>query len=362
MNTLPPTIFIIVGATCDVSRRLVLPALAVLREHEALPVFFETIQTSRKDVPGYLRLLDSNDAHELAREVQSIEERHKQGCQVIAYLAVPPEGVLEMARLLGESGVVSRILLEKPFGTDEESARELSTELSYFFTPSQIVRVDHYLAKRVVAECSAYLGQIQGDVRVIDIHIYESIGVEGRAVFYEATGALRDMVQSHALLVGAELYASAYDISRTEALERIAPIETIVRAQYSGYTHDVGNEESLTETFVSLETKIGDTLLRITTGKALDHKETSVTLTTGYGEHIETKVFRDSPYETWQPLGYQKVLLDSMNPEQGGGGITETEIELLWRRIDPLVADWKRETQIATYSKGSTAQEVLTNI
>lgn len=377
MSAITPTVLIIVGSTGDVSRRLLLPALSRLYTHGALQMPLELIGTTRKDGICAESLIDDEriasiltirkfstheDAEDLRTYIQTLEEKYNQAYHVVAYLAVPPSAILDSAHLLASTAIVDRIVLEKPFGHDMVSAKELSTELSYCFTDSQIIRVDHYLTKKVLQDALNYIDILDGTLSQIVITIDEAIDIQGRAGFYEETGALRDMVQSHALLVAATLYARAYGISREEALKFLAPAEVVLRAQYEGYADEVGNPTTTTETFVHIETLIGQTKLVITSGKALDRKETAITIISSSLQGEQQKTFIEHRPEPWEPTGYEKILLQILDPAFKVS-ISDTELSLLWGWIDAVREVWQKGTfPLSRYPKGTSATKILTKM
>jgi glucose-6-phosphate 1-dehydrogenase len=202
------------------------------------------------------------------------------------YLAVPPEHYETIFRNLAGSGLTdpcseqegwTRVLVEKPFGDDEASARELDVLLGSLFREEQIYRIDHYLAKEMLQGIMNFrftnnLFEMEWSrqaIERIDISLNESLGVESRGAFYDGVGALRDVGQNHLLQMLALITmdqpatASSDDVraSRAELIESLRPMtagevaENTFRAQYAGYLSVPGvAPNSHTETYFKLRT------------------------------------------------------------------------------------------------------------
>jgi glucose-6-phosphate 1-dehydrogenase len=191
------------------------------------------------------------------------------------YLSVPPEATQSVVQMLGDSGLAevanTKLLLEKPFGTDLASAEQLVEHLKQHFKEEQVYRIDHYLAKEmaqnliVFRSANPVFSQTWNNTFISSIEIVasEKIGIEGRKTFYEQTGALRDVVQSHLLQLAALTLMELPKLNdmqsiprlRCEALSAIQPAQptTAIRGQYASYKEEVGNPSSSVETFVSLQ-------------------------------------------------------------------------------------------------------------
>ena len=193
------------------------------------------------------------------------------------YLSVPPKAALDVIHQLDEAGLVerSRIIMEKPFGTDLATAVALNREVHQVFAEEQVFRIDHFLGKEAAQNILAFRfanGLFEpiwnrNFIEHVQIDVPESLGLEGRTGFYEATGAYRDMVVTHLMQVLAfmamepptSLAPGPISDEKLKVFRSMKPIEPhdVVRGQYSGYraSEEVG-EYSDTETFVALKIEI----------------------------------------------------------------------------------------------------------
>jgi glucose-6-phosphate 1-dehydrogenase len=193
------------------------------------------------------------------------------------YLAIPPSLFPVVCEQLGKAGCAqgARVIVEKPFGHDLESARQLNQVLLSNFDESSIFRIDHFLGKEPVQNllffrfCNSFLEPIWNRkyVRSVQITMAESFGVQGRGAFYEQAGAIRDVVQNHLLQVLAILTmeppsgndAEAIRDEKVKVFRAIGPLSPgeVVRGQFCGYRDEKGvAADSQVETFVALRLAI----------------------------------------------------------------------------------------------------------
>jgi glucose-6-phosphate 1-dehydrogenase len=252
------------------------------------------------------------------------------------YCATPPAAYPLIVARLAESHMVegSKIVIEKPFGRDLESARELNTTLHEFFDESQIFRIDHYLGKETVQNITALRfsnGMFEPiwNRRYIDnvqITAAEEIGIEGRASFYEETGTLRDMMQTHLFQVLTFVAMEppvSFDPNRlrdekVRVLRSMQPVDPsrVVRGQYAGYRDEPDvPRDSQADTFAALQVEVDNwrwagVPFNLRTGKKLKRKQTEISLS-----------FREVPYNVFKgtdatPLG-RDALIIRVQPNEG---------------------------------------------
>jgi len=262
------------------------------------------------------------------------------GEQLLAYLAVPPSSATQIAELMGQAGLNTpsvKLLFEKPFGLDLASAQTMIDETRRYFNEDQIYRIDHYMAKDVAAEIIRLRSDAQNhhhhwsnqSVASIEVFALEEIGVGDRATFYEQTGALRDVIQGHLMQLLALVlmdFSGGVDDSnlpeyRLNALEKLNPAEPAlaVRAQYDGYSQEVGNVGSQTETFAKVVLASDDERWRgvditLATGKKLAQKRTAILIKYKDGSQ---DTFEESSNGGVQRNSYEKVLLSAIRSEKG---------------------------------------------
>ncbi len=232
------------------------------------------------------------------------------------YLSVPPKAALPVVHLLGDAGLVdrSRIIMEKPFGTDLASAQKLNGDLHEVFAEEQIFRIDHFLGKEAAQNILAFRfanGLFEpiwhrNHIDHIQIDVPEELGLEQRADFYESTGAYRDMVVTHLFQVLAftamepptALEPRAISEEKNKVFRSMLPIEPsdVVRGQYIGYRDIPGvAHDSETETFIALKCYVDNwrwagVPFYLRTGKRM-----------GQGARIISIAFREPPRSMFPP-------------------------------------------------------------
>ena len=197
---------------------------------------------------------------------------------VLLYLSIPPAAMDAIVGAIGQAGLAeggAKVILEKPFGTDVDSAKALNARLHSVFAEEQIFRIDHFLGKEDVQDLLAFRFANRlfepvwsaEHIAEIQIDVPETLGVENRAQFYDATGAFRDMVVTHLLQAlgfvtmepPAAFSADALATEKQRVFGALQPLDPskVVRGQYDGYRDlpDVP-DDSDTETLVALEVRI----------------------------------------------------------------------------------------------------------
>jgi glucose-6-phosphate 1-dehydrogenase len=230
--------------------------------------------------------------------------------QRLHYLSIPPAAALSVVSTLGEADLVkrSRIIMEKPFGTDLSSARALNESLHAIFDEDQIFRIDHFLGKEAAQNILAFRfanGLFEpiwnrDHIDHVQIDVPETLSVDDRVAFYEATGAFKDMIVTHLFQILAfmamepptALESMSISEEKNKVFRSLQPLDVtkVVRGQYEGYRElDGVAPDSDTETFVALECAIDNwrwagVPFYLRTGKEL-----------GGGERIISIAFREPP-------------------------------------------------------------------
>ena len=216
-------------------------------------------------------------ATRLETELAAEEDVAADSVRRLHYLSVPPKAALDVVRTLAEADLVdrSRIIMEKPFGTDLASAKQLNARIHEVFDEQQIFRIDHFLGKEAALNILAFrfangLFEPIWNRTFIDhvqIDVPETLSLEGRSGFYEGTGAFKDMVVTHLFQILAfmamepptSLDSESISEEKNKVFRSMLPIapSAVVRGQYQGYRDEEGvAPESETETFVALRAEI----------------------------------------------------------------------------------------------------------
>jgi len=342
-----PTTIVIFGASGDLTRRKLIPALFSLFLKRKIPTPFQIVGFSRstisdEDFRESVRVSPSditscelsrekftgewdsfaprvfyrqgnytekNDYRKLEKELSSIENG---GANRLYYLAIPPTFIedvvknLDLAGMLPDNDFWKRVVVEKPFGKDLESAQKLNLSLHQHLEESQIYRIDHYLGKETVQNVLVFrFGNTvfepiwnRNYIDHVQITMAETVDVGHRAGYYDSAGVLRDMFQNHMMqllaLVAMEPPASFNaDAIRNEKVKLFSAIRPIspesvatetVRGQYQGYRGTNGvDQQSHTETYAALRLFIDNWRWKgvpfyLRSGKALKEKRSDIVI------------------------------------------------------------------------------------
>jgi glucose-6-phosphate 1-dehydrogenase len=399
----------IFGATGDLTRRKLVPALYSLMQQRLLPAEFAILGFSRPQMSdaefrAHIReafeefgdkdsfdesvwesfasglfymsgdFADAEAFNQLRSRLEEIDKARGTGGNRIFYLSTAPSFFGLIADQLGKVGLNqgtgwTRIIVEKPFGHDLESARELNTELAAVFHEEQVYRIDHYLGKETVQNLLVFrfansIFEPLWNRQYID-HVQitnaEAIGVEGRGAYYEEAGVVRDMIQNHVFQVTsliameppANLSANGVRDEKIKAMQAVRPIpidrveEFAVRGQYGagyvlgekvpGYREETGvNPESSTETFAALKLYFDNwrwagVPFYIRSGKRLPKRVTEIAIQ-----------FKEVPHrlftETDEPLE-PNVLVIRIQPNEGitlrfGAKLPGQMMRIRWVNMD----------------------------
>jgi len=298
-----PQVVVLVGATGDLARRKLLPGLFHLVSSGFIPgcriigvsledldangfravarealAEFSARKVAQADWDAFLNSLDyvplTAGADALRAAVLAAESTFNAESRRLHYLSVPPSAALSAVRLLGDAGLVerSRIIMEKPFGTDLNSAVSLNAKLHEVFDEEKIFRIDHFLGKEAAQNILAFrfangLFEPIWNRNFIDhvqIDVPEKLALNSRSGFYEQTGAYRDMVVTHlfqilgftAMEAPTSLEPKPISEEKNKVFRSMLPIKPadVVRGQYTGYRTEEGvSADSDTETFIALK-------------------------------------------------------------------------------------------------------------
>ncbi len=391
-RVIPVTPFdlVIFGATGDLARRKLLPALFRRMldgqmPHEARIIGVARRKMSGKGFQAYVREALAEFEPEAAKAPEVLEaflatldylvvdvmgdagwkalgKKLRPDVVRAFYLSVGPNLFGEIATRLSKHGIAtpdSRIVVEKPLGHDLESAQALNARLRACFAEQQVYRIDHYLGKETVQNLMALrfanaLFEPLWNSHYIDhvqITVAESIGVEGRGGYYDHSGALRDMVQNHMMqllcLTAMEPPAKFNaDFVRDEKLKVIRALEPLkpedsVRGQYraggggASYLQDAGNPESKTESFVALKLEVDNwrwagVPFYLRTGKRLRARMSEIVVVFKRPPHaIFPEMATQAPNELVIRLQPDEgITLHMTIKEPGPGGMRLTEVPL----------------------------------
>jgi glucose-6-phosphate 1-dehydrogenase len=341
-----PHVIVLFGATGDLAARKLLPGLLHLSQSGMLPDFriigtslseltdedfrhvarhacdqFATGKISLLEWAGFEQKLSfvsqSTGPAGLAAAVAVAENALGGEARLLHYLSIPPGAARDVVQMLGNAGLVDRasVIMEKPFGTDLANAKELNATVHEIFREDQVFRIDHFLGKEAAQNILAFRfanGLFEpiwnrDHIDHVQIDVPETLSVEDRVAFYEATGAFKDMVVTHlfqilgfmAMEPPTALESGAISEEKNKVFRSLRPLDVtqVVRGQYEGYRETPGvAPDSDTETFVALRCEIDNwrwagVPFFLRTGKNL-----------GGGERIISIAFREPPKSMF-PVG-----------------------------------------------------------
>jgi glucose-6-phosphate 1-dehydrogenase len=304
ISPLRPHVMVLFGATGDLARRKLLPGLFHLECAGLMPEEYRIVGTSRRggsaeefrEVARKALGEDAEDGRwerfadrlsfsafradapgDLAEAVAGADRELGGSARRLHYLSIPPAGFADTVRALGSSGLAdtARVVLEKPFGVDLDSARALNELVHGVIPEERVFRIDHFLGREAVQNLIALRfanGMFEpiwnrDHIDHVQIDVPETLAVDDRAGFYEDTGAYRDMVVTHlfhvlgfvAMEPPASLDARSIAEETGKVFRSVQPIDpdSVIRGQYAGYRDGEGvAPDSRTETFIALRAEI----------------------------------------------------------------------------------------------------------
>jgi glucose-6-phosphate 1-dehydrogenase len=452
-----PFAFVIFGASGDLCRRKLIPALYHLANLGYMPAHYavvgsartrltdeefrafarqaveEHLQQDKSKSPTDLdRLLpfmyyqpgdtaDIGTFKELKAKLDQLDKQFGLGGNCLFYFAVAPDLVPRLVENLHASGLLHhrnkncwvRVVFEKPFGHDLASARELNKLIKRVLHENQIFRIDHYLGKETVQNILTFrFGNLifepifnRTHVHYIHILVAESIGMEGkRGAYYDTAGALRDIIQNHALQLlclttmepPASFESEAIRDEKVKVLRSLGVMTvddvaaSTVRGQYAGYRSEEGvRPDSNTETYVAIRTTIENwrwskVPIVIETGKQLSERRTEIRIEFNQPPLCLFREFADCPpgpntlimriqpnegislsfvckkpgtefavqdvkmdfsygttFDHRSPEDYERLLLDAL---RGDASLftRSDEVEAAWRFVSAILDGWKK--------------------
>lgn len=406
-SSLPPVVVVLFGATGDLAARELLPALYRLSRADRLPERYAVIGTGRHS-PGTdgefreqlregladtvedlddevaeallgritFQTSDADDGHELAEAVRSAEDGLGADTGRLIYLSVPSAAMAPTVGMLAHEDLLggdTRLVTEKPFGTDLASAQELDAVLRDAIAEERIYRIDHFLGYQTVVDLvnarthNRALDALwrREHVAQVQIDVPETLGTEGRGSFYEATGALRDMVANHLLQLLAvvameppdDLTVDGLGAARSAALAAVRPLDPglVVLGQYDGYTDEEEvDPDSTVETLVAACVEVGSERWRgvpflLRTGKRMAVTRSSLTLVLRDGPQLQLELGDRLGEDSGTMGAYERLLHDLLHARRHLFS-TSGQVERLWEICDPVLRD---PPEVQRYPAGS---------
>ncbi len=453
MNSL---LFIILGATGDLAKRRLIPAIYGLVKEKKLDKFalvgvalsdttaVEMMAQAKPFIKDFdeaiwkeccehayycqLDFRNESDFERLAAVVNEAEKQSDLTGNRLVYCSTASIFFIDITNHLSQAGIIKkglcgedsepwhRIVYEKPFGLDRASAKKINKALAKVLDECQIFRIDHYLAKEIVATIAMIRFTNRAleplwsheNIENVQIVLSEKLGMEGRGIYYDNYGALRDVVQNHILqllaLVAMEppkqLSGNSIRDKKSEVLKNVRPIDGFL-GQYEGYRDEPGvRPDSTTETFAAVQLRIDNKRWKgvpfyLRTGKLLNKKEVTIFIrfkhveclmatscprdpnfliirispNEGFSLELNAKkpgVFdeivpvmmnycHDCEYMPRTPEAYELLLQEVMKGEQAVS-VRSDEIEYAWDVVDEI---YKMKLPLHSYKKGTSGPQEL---
>jgi glucose-6-phosphate 1-dehydrogenase len=428
----PPTVVVIFGASGDLTARKLIPAVYNLSHDNLLPADFFLVgfgrspitddafrtaaldavkQFSRREMqPEVWNRIASHTSYvsggyddkkafdNLYQHISTIEKNLGREVQPLFYISTPPSVFQSIITNLGASGLAAKylgkphqakVIIEKPFGRDLDSARALNLTIRSHFEENQVYRIDHYLGKETVQDLlvQRFANSIfeplwnRNFIESVQITVAEEVGVEARAGYYEQSGCLRDMIQNHTMQLlaltamepPASLDAESVRDEKVKVLRAIQPLNfqeggDVTRAQYApgmiaglpvkGYTQEPGvNAHSGTETYAAIRLSINNWRWQgvpfyLRSGKRLPRRVTEIAIQ-----------FRRPPGTLFAQDKHLDLAANTLTfqiqPDEGLSLILNGKIPGLETRIQPVKMNFRYATTFGSNTPEAYERLVL---